>query len=150
MKLKPILAEMDSDLAKLRAEKAALDGDITELLAARKGLVDLYGDGNPKFELPELPELPEPTAAAPAKRAYKKRAKKAGKEEGITSGDVELLAAARSMPEPFTATALAVVAGRSDASGKKLCSNRCSKWRRKDWLASGTGGYTRTKEFPPE
>lgn len=149
---------MDADRAKLEKERAAIEGDIAQVKQTRKGFVDLYGDGNPKFELKEdKPERLVTSAPAPAKpkRKYKKRAKKAAADKtngsnGTDAGekDVELLAAARTLAEPFSGPALALAVGKADDAGKKKAANRCSKWRRYGWLASGPDGYVRTKDFP--
>jgi hypothetical protein len=173
MKLKPILDEIDGDVAKLKKDRAGLDEDIQLLLQARHGLVENYGGGNRRWELTEDPGEPSlertatlrcgearrrGSAALPAKRKYKKRQEK--NDGHLTpalnppavrdgEGDEELLAVARKAVEPFTAGALAVAAGKSDKPGKKLLSNRCNKWRKCGWLERGDGGFVRSKTFPP-
>jgi hypothetical protein len=163
MKLKPILDEIDGDVAKLKKARAGVDEDIQLLLQARHGLVENYGGGNLRWELPEDPGEPSlertatlrcgearrrGSAALPAKRKYKKRqGKNDGRPKG-GEGDEELLAVARAAVEPFSSGALALAAGKTDKAGKKLLANRCSKWKSNGWLACGDGGYVRTKEFP--
>jgi hypothetical protein len=158
MKLKPILDEIDGDVAKLKKERAGLDEDIQLLLQARHGLVENYGGGNLRWELPEDPgplsipneQLRRRSSTALPKRKYKKRkaAETNGTHTNATNGDVELLAVARKAVEPFTATALAVAAGKTDEPGRKLFSNRCTKWRKCGWLERGDGGFVRSKTFP--
>jgi hypothetical protein len=160
MKLKPILDEIDGDVAKLKKDRAGLDEDIQLLLQARHGLVENYGGGNLRWELNEgvsgeTPKTAAGTTALPGKkRKYKKRtitatspqpSPRSGEGEG---GDAELLAVARKAVEPFTAGALAVAALKSDKQGKKLLSNRCNKWRKQGWLERGDGGFVRSKTFP--
>jgi len=142
---------------------ADIDQEIAELQQLRDGLDTLFGG---ETELPP-PVKVKKTRKTKALGKYARR-NNAGNEvadpapagvsrnptqgtAGFTrapSADmVELMAAARKLPEPISATTLSVASGKD----RVFCTNSITRWAAKGWLQkTAYGEYKRTNMFPAQ
>ena len=143
--IRKTVEEIDGDIAQLL-------GDAKELQGTRDTLVRLYAGESDVPPVVVQTARPKPVRAARAPRSASTApvapAAGSGKQgRQPTAETVQLMAAARTCPEPFTAASLAVASGLESA----LCGKRLNKWVVAGYLSrAGRGEYKRTATFPQE
>jgi hypothetical protein len=141
------VAEIDQDIAQL-------NGDIARLQTTRETIVELYG-GETELAPPKAekktrkPRAVKTEAAAPERVALSAASVTtlSGFSRVPSADTVALMAVARTMPEPISATTLSVTSGKE----RVFCTNNINRWAARGWLQKiGYGEYKRTSSFPAQ